>query len=54
MAQVNRYDTPAQTIYGNTYVSPNYDALLQLGALAKQKRMKIRELIQKSLSTYNS
>lgn len=54
MAQVNRYDTPAQAIYGNTYVSLNYDALLQLGALAKQKRMKIRELIQKSLSTYNS
>ncbi len=48
---------PADPAYGNTYISPNYNTLFQLGVMAKQRKqreMKIRELIQKSINLYNS
>lgn len=54
MAQVGRYDSPANSTFGNTYVSPNYDALLQLGTIAKQRQIKIQELIKRTITTYNS
>ena len=54
IAQVNRYSTPAEATYDNTYASPNYDALFQLGAMAKQRKMEIRGLIQKTINVYNS
>ena len=57
IAQVNHYDMPADPAYGNTYISPNYNTLFQLGVMAKQRKqreMKIRELIQKSINLYNS
>ncbi len=54
IAQVNRYSSPAEATNDNTYASPNYDALLQLGAMAKQRKMEIRGLIQKAIKVYNS
>ena len=54
IAQVNRYDSPAEATYDNTYVSPNYDALLLLGAMSKQRKMEIMGLIRKTINVYNS
>lgn len=54
MAQVNRYDTPAESTYGNTYVSPDYSLLFELGNVAKQRKSQIESLIQKAKELYDS
>ena len=52
--QVNRYSKPAESTFGNTYVSPDYNLLLELGAMAKQRKSQIESLIQKSEKIYKS
>ncbi len=52
--QVNRYSKPAESTFKNTYVSPDYNLLFELGAIAKQRKTQIESLIQESERLYKS
>jgi len=39
-AQINRYDNPTESTYNNTYVSPDYDNIIKMGSIIKQRREK--------------
>lgn len=54
VAQVNRYSKPAESTLGNTYVSPDYNLLFELGAIAKQRKAQIESMIQKAEDLYRS
>ncbi len=54
MAQVNRYDQSAGATFNNTYVSPNYGALMELGTLINAREAKIRNTIIELKQLYYS
>ncbi|MBE6300852.1 MAG: hypothetical protein E7085_03200 [Parabacteroides distasonis] len=53
-AQINRYDNPTESTYNNTYVSPDYDNIIKMGSIIKQRREKIKSLINKIRVIYES
>ncbi|WP_455643273.1 hypothetical protein [Parabacteroides sp.] len=52
--QVNRYSKPAESTFENTYVSPDYNLLFELGTIAKQRELKIKKTIQEFEELYKS